>query len=142
MTRHSASMLAPPPPSPEMAESPVRPSIFADAAPIDARGRRPPADVLARAVRDHLLRTAADRFCVGMSDRQAAMVLRTKLDRYRLGAWQRDRAAGAQCPDRHRGSVTELLWTILKIRDAVPSDRSIRAALGARSIFRCPRSVI
>jgi hypothetical protein len=107
---------------------PVRTIELTHPAAVDARGRRPPADVLARAVRDHLLRAAADRFCVGMSDRQAAMVLRTKLDRYRLGAWRRDRVE-VQCPDRHRSSVTELLWTILKIRDAVPSDRTIRLAL-------------
>ena len=97
--------------------------------PVDARGRRPPADVLARAIRDHLLRTAADRFCAGMKDRPAAAMLRTKLSRYRNeGGWRRDRFEG-QCPDRHRGTVTELLWTILKIRDAIPSDRTIRAAL-------------
>ncbi|MET4030124.1 MULTISPECIES: hypothetical protein [unclassified Bradyrhizobium] len=94
----------------------------------DGRGQRPPADVLARAVRDHLLRTAAKRFCVGMKDRPAAEFLRTKLARYRAGAWQRDRVEG-QCPDRHRGTVTELLWTILTIRDAIPGDRTIRMAL-------------
>jgi hypothetical protein len=43
----------------------------------DARGRRTPADVLVRAVRDHLFRTAADRFCAGMPDRAAALYLRT-----------------------------------------------------------------
>lgn len=107
---------------------PVRAIDLTHAAPVDGRGRRPPADVLARAVRDHLLRTIAHRYCGGLSDRQAAMVLRTKLDRYRLGAWRRDRVE-VQSPDRYRGSVTELLWTILKIRDAIPSDRVIRAAL-------------
>jgi hypothetical protein len=107
---------------------PHRPSIFADAAPIDGRGRRSPADVLARTIRDHLLRTAADRFCAGMKHRPAAAMLRTKLARYRAGAWQRDRVE-VRCPDRHRGTVTELLWTILTIRDAIPGDRTIRAAL-------------
>jgi hypothetical protein len=96
--------------------------------PVDARGRRPPADVLARTIRDHLLRVAAARFCVGVSDRQAAMMLRTKLDRYRLGAWRRERIEDV-CPDRHRGTVTELLWTMLKVRDAIPCDRTVRAAL-------------
>ena len=106
----------------------VRATDVANAVPDDGRGRRPPADVLARAIRDHLLRTAADRFCAGMKRRPAAAKLRTKLIRYREAAWQRDRVE-VRCPDRHRGSVTELLWTILKIRDAVPSDRTIRAAL-------------
>jgi hypothetical protein len=107
---------------------PVRASELTHTTPVDARGRRPPADVLARAIRDHLLRTAADRFCAGMKHRPAAAKLRTKLIRYREAAWRRDRVE-VQCPDRHRGSVTELLWTILNIRDAVPSDRTIRAAL-------------
>ena len=96
--------------------------------PFDGRGQRPPADVLARAIRDHLLRTAADRFCAAASQREAATMLRTKLIRYRERAWRRNRVE-VQCPDRHRGTVTELLWTILKIRDAVPCDRTIRAAL-------------
>ncbi|MGY4261430.1 hypothetical protein ACVI1L_008498 [Bradyrhizobium sp. USDA 4516] len=96
--------------------------------PIDGRGRRPPADVLARAIRDHLLRTAAHRFCTGMTDRQAAIVLRAKLVRYRAGAWRRDRVE-LRCPDRHRGTISELLWTVFSIRDAVPGDRTIRAAL-------------
>ena len=106
----------------------VRSAGLSGAMPVDARGRRPPADVLARAIRDHLLRTAADRFCAGMKDRPAAAKLRTKMIRYCEGSWRRDRDE-MQCPDRHRGSITELLWTILKIRDAVPSDRTIRAAL-------------
>lgn len=107
---------------------PVRTIELTHATPVDARGRRPPADVLARAIRDHLLRTAADRFCAGMKHRPAAAMLRSKLIRYREGAWRRDRVE-VQCPDRHRGTVTELLWTILKIRDVVPGDRTIRAAL-------------
>src|SRR4051812_6216741 len=93
----------------------------------DGRGQRPPADVLARAVRDHLLRTAADRFCVGMKNRPAAAILRAKLVRYRAGAWRRD-CVQVRCPDRHRGTVTELSWTILSIRDAIPGDRTIRTA--------------
>jgi hypothetical protein len=108
---------------------------------VDARGRRPPADVLARAVRDHLLRVAAARFCVGVSDRQAAMMLRTKLIRYRQGAWRRDRFE-VQCPARLKGALNELFWTLLKVRDAAPGDRTVRAALSARSVFHCPRSVI
>ena len=107
---------------------PHRPSVFANGAPIDGRGRRPPADVLARAIRDHMLRTAADRFCVGMKDRPAATILRTKLIRYRETAWQRERVE-ERCPARHRGTITELIWTVLKVRDAIPSDRTIRAVL-------------
>ena len=86
---------------------------------VELRGRRPPADVLSRAIRDHLLRLAAERHCTGMSDRQAAEMLRTKLTRYQTGAWRRDRFSEA-CPDRHRGTLNELLWQTLMIRDAIP----------------------
>jgi hypothetical protein len=107
---------------------PVRTIEVMRAEPVDARGRRPPADVLARAIRDHLLRTAAERFCAGMKHRPGATFLRTKLILYRQGSWQRDRIE-PKCPDRHRDTLRELLWTILMVRDAVPSDRLIRAAL-------------
>jgi hypothetical protein len=94
----------------------------------DARGRRKPADVLARAARDHLLRIVAARYCVGMSDRTAAVYLRAKLSRYREGAFRRDRFCET-CPDRHRGALADLLWQVLMVRDMVPGDRTIRAAL-------------
>jgi hypothetical protein len=98
-------------------------------APVDLRGRRTPADVLGRTIRDHLLRTAAERHLSGLSDRQAAEVLRAKLARYREGGWRRDRAE-LQCPDRLRGTINELFWQVLAIRDMDPSSRSIRRALG------------
>lgn len=99
--------------------------------PIDGRGRRPPADVVARAIRDHLLRVAAARFCAGLSERQAALILRAKLIRYREAAWPSDRSL-EQCPARHRGTISELMWTILRIRDAIPGDRSLRTALALK----------
>ena len=95
---------------------------------IDGRGKRTPSTMLAIDERDQFLRVAADRFCVGMSDRAAATMLRTKLTRYQTGAWRRDRVE-ALCPARHRGRIDELLWCVLKVRDAVPSERTIRAAL-------------
>ena len=54
-------------------------------------------NVVALSERDHILRAAADRYCVGMSDRQAALVLHARLARYREGAWRRDRIE-ALCP--------------------------------------------
>ena len=98
------------------------------ATPLDGRGQRSPTDVLVRTIRDRLLRTAADRFCVGMSDRQAAAMLRSKLGQYREGAWQRDRSE-VRCPDRHRGKINELLYAILTTRDHVPGDKTVRNAL-------------
>jgi hypothetical protein len=82
--------------------------------------------------RDRYLRVAADRFCAGMSDRAAGEMLRKKLARYREGAWRRDRSEPL-CPPRHRGSIAELLWRVLKVRDSLPSERLIRLVLGQSS---------
>ena len=43
------------------------------------------------------------------------------------GAWDRSEAL---CPVRYRGTITELLWMVLKVRDAIPSGRLIRLVLG------------
>jgi hypothetical protein len=105
------------------------PSVFADAAPVDGRGRRSNQTLLALSERDRYLRAAADCYCTGMSGRQAAKMLHTKLARFREGAWRRDRSE-ALCPARHRGTIAELLWCVLKVADRVPSEMTIRRALG------------
>ncbi len=94
----------------------------------DGRGHRSVALLAALADRDRLLCEAAARFCVGMSGREAARYLHSALARYRAGAWQRTRVE-ATCPARHAGRIDELLWAILKSRDATPSETLIRAAL-------------
>lgn len=91
-------------------------------------GHRSPQTMLALDERDALLREAADRFCVGMSDRAAAAYLSVRLTRYAECAWRRERGE-ALCPPRHVGTITGLLWMILKARDRVPSERLIRYVL-------------
>jgi len=109
---------------------PQRASAFADAVPLDGRGHSKPAMVLTLAVRDHLLREARRRFCIGISDRQAARQLHTALTRYQAGRWRRSRV-DVTCP--HQGEqIDALLWTILKVRDVIPSERSIRRILSFR----------
>jgi hypothetical protein len=108
---------------------PDRGSTFADAAPVDRRGHRSRQTELLISERDRYLRAAADRFCIGMSDRQAATMLHTKLARYRSAGWRRD-ASEALPPPRHRGTITEYLWCVLKCRDHAPSEMTIRRALG------------
>ena len=49
--------------------------------------------------------------------------------RYREGSWRRD-ASENLCPVRHRGTITELLWSILKVRDAIPGDRLVQCSRG------------
>lgn len=107
---------------------PDRPSIFGGAVPVGP-GHRTPKTLLAIDERDRYLRAAADRFCIGMKARPAAAMLRTKLARYRETAFQRE-CSEALCPTRHRGTITEWLWMILKAHDHVPSEMTIRRALG------------
>lgn len=99
----------------------------------DARGHRLPSTTLRLAIRDHCLREAARRFCVGMSDRQAAAMLHAKISRYSDGRWRRTRADLSSPHDA--GRIDALLWTILKVRDHVPSERLIRLALSSPGLF-------
>ena len=82
----------------------------------DGRGHRTPQTLPFIDERDTLLREAADRFCVGMSDRQAAAMLHAKLARYREGAWRRDRSE-ALCPPRLAGRIDALMWMVLTVSD-------------------------
>jgi hypothetical protein len=107
---------------------PHRASVFADATPLDGRGRRTPLTLLQLSVRDHFLRAAADIYCTGMSDRQAAAWLHKKLARYRECAWQRDRVEEC-CPSRLAGRIDALMWCVLKCSDRLVSEMTIRRAL-------------
>jgi hypothetical protein len=110
---------------------PHRASVFADATPLDGRGRRTPMTLLHLSVRDHFLRAAADIYCTGMSDRAAAAWLHTKLARYRECAWRRE-CVEEQCPPRLAGRIDALMWCVLKCSDRLVSERLIRYVL-ARS---------
>lgn len=110
---------------------PVLHTDLTHATAIDSRGHgRTPAVRLMVDERDHYLREAA-AFYPGLSDRETARQLRTALAAYRAGRWRRDRAE-TKCPSQYRGRLPEALWLLLRTLDAVPGDRTIRAAL-ARS---------
>jgi hypothetical protein len=100
------------------------------------RGKRTPKTLLLIDERDALLREATRRFCIGMKDREAARYLRAALLRYQTGAWRRERVE-TTCPARHASKLTALLWMVLKVRDHVPSEMTIRRALAIRD----PRDV-
>lgn len=102
-----------------------RPSIF-EAAPLDGRGHRSNETLLRIDERDALLRAAAKHF--PGSGREAARQVRIHLERYGNGRWRRDRAE-ERCPPQHAGTITALLWAILKTRDHTPSEMVIRRAL-------------
>ena len=95
---------------------------------LDGRGRRTPATLLVLDERDKLLIEAA-KFFPGASDREVARRLRIALSSYCGGRWQRDRSK-ATCPAQHAGKLTATLWMILKVRDHIPSEMTIRRALG------------
>jgi hypothetical protein len=109
---------------------PLRPSIFDDAVPVDGRGRRTPQTLLLLDEREAYLIEAARHF--PGSDREAARLIRTALLRYQTGRWRRDRRE-ATCPVQHRGKLTAVLWCLLKVRDAIPSERTIRLVLSRAS---------
>ena len=94
----------------------------------DAPDERTRINGLARATRDDALRAAARAFCRGMSDRAAAAFLRTRLLRYRSGAFWRDRLCDSP-PDRLAGRLEARLWAVLMAVYAVPSARTIRRVL-------------
>jgi hypothetical protein len=77
--------------------------------------------------RNRYLRGAA-RFYPGASDREVARRLRIALATYQAGRFRRDRS-DLTCPVQHKGKLTAILWMILKVRDAVPSEITIRRAL-------------
>jgi hypothetical protein len=91
-------------------------------------GHRTPQTLLLLDERDKLLREARARFCIGMSDRAAAKFLRDHLGRYRQGRWRRD-AACLTCPPQHHGRLEQVMFCILKSRDHVPSEMTIRRSL-------------
>ncbi len=107
---------------------PVRTIELTQAAPIEARGHgRTRAVELLISERNTLIRDAA-RFYPGCRDREVARQLLIALARFRNGRWLRDRSK-MTCPPQHRGKLVQVLWLILKTIDAIPSDRTVRAAL-------------
>ncbi|MGY4294230.1 hypothetical protein ACVWXN_002325 [Bradyrhizobium sp. i1.4.4] len=110
---------------------PVRPSTFAGAFPV-GRGHPTPAEMLSRDERDRYLIAAADKYCARLSDNAAAELLVAKLSLYRVTAWQRDRDCDeVLCPLRHRNTIREFFWMILKARDRLPGERLVREVLRA-----------
>lgn len=95
---------------------------------VSGPGHRTPQTQLLIDERDKLL-TEAARFFPGASDREVARRLRVALSRYRDGRWLRDRTE-AGCPEQYVGTLTQGLWLILRTRDCVPSEMTIRRSLG------------
>jgi hypothetical protein len=109
---------------------PVRTIELTHAAAIDGSSHgRTPAVLLVLDERNALIRAAA-RFYPGDSDREIARRLHRALAIYRSSRWQRRDCIEATCPAQHRGKLMQAMWLILKTRDYVPSEMTIRRALG------------
>lgn len=115
---------------------PLRHATLEDAEPLTGPGRRSIETLLALSERDRLLREMVARFFPDLSQREAARQVRTRLLRFSTGAWRRERACPF-CPARHAGTLSELLWRLLRARDAIPSEATVRRALAIRE----PRAV-
>lgn len=77
--------------------------------------------------RDALLRSAVRFYPAGCSDREISRRLREAICRYKFGRWRRS-CVDLQSP--HPAETIEtLLWQLLRVRDAVPGDRTVRLAL-------------
>jgi hypothetical protein len=96
--------------------------------PLDGRGKRSSATTLALDERDKLLIEIARRFYGGLSARETAHRLRYRLLIYRNGRWRRT-SPDWMCPHEAE-SMDAALWCLLRIRDHVPSEMTIRRALG------------
>ena len=53
------------------------------------------------------------------------------LSTYRDGRWRRDRSE-LRCPPHHVGKLTEVLYLLLRTRDVLVSERTIRMILSRR----------
>ena len=108
-------------------------SAFADAVPVDGRGRRSNHTMILIRARATLLRMAATYFPAS-SDRESAHRLRAALSQYHSGRWRRDRTLAA-CPPQYADSYRMVFFAIFTMHDHVPGDRVVRAALAARNRF-------
>jgi hypothetical protein len=104
-----------------------RPSLFSDVVPAGP-GHRTPQTMLLINERDRYLREAAI-FFPACRDREIARRLHKALLTYRNGRWRRD-GIETTCPPQHRGKLVQMMWMIFKVRDRLPSEMTIRRALG------------
>jgi hypothetical protein len=107
----------------------VRTSDVTGAVPFHGRT---PAVRLVLDERGKLLREAARRHCVGMSERQAARYIHDALKVYSLGRWRRDASGEPTCPAQYKGTLREFLFLLLRTKDRVPSFGTVRRALATR----------
>ena len=113
----------------------VRTIELTHSVPVDGRGKRTRQTELLISGRNRYLVAARRFYPDDMSDREVARRLRSALSIYRGGRWERDRSE-LTCPPQYRGKLLQMMWLILKSRDAVPSEMTIRRTI------RDPRGMV
>jgi hypothetical protein len=96
-----------------------------------AVGERDPRSQLSLAKRDEIIRDAFQRFLADASSAEAARQFCSGLQRYRSSAWKSERKS-ADLPERHRGKISAAYWSVLKVIDHVPSERTVRRMLATK----------
>lgn len=119
---------------------PLHPADFVTAEPLGLRGvgRRLPSTRAALHIRNSLLVEAALLFHRGASNYAAASAISKRLALYRSCGWRRHRVED-ELPLALVGKIEELFWHVLKERDGLPSERTIRAVLDAEKKRRPAR---
>lgn len=84
------------------------------------------------AERDHHLRAAAAEFYPGLPPAHQARELHARWTHYRASGWHHERALDA-APLFRAGTLQARLWAVLRLRDFVPSERTLRAVLATSS---------
>ena len=109
----------------------VRTADLTNAVAVDGRGRRTPQTMLLIDKRDALLIEIARRFYPGLLHRETAHRLRQRWLIFRSGPWRRTwtELRGPHDPER----LDAALWSLLRMRDAIPSERLIRIVLAQAS---------
>jgi hypothetical protein len=95
-------------------------------------GHRTPQTMLLLDERDKLLAEAAQFFPM-CSQREQARRIAKSLLRYRCGAWRRHSVENT-LPARCRG-LDAVCWKLLKTRDCLCSEATIRRALSSQALF-------
>ncbi|MCJ2030919.1 hypothetical protein MKK50_16235 [Methylobacterium sp. J-043] len=78
--------------------------------------------------RDAALRMLASRHFAGLPQRTQAREIRRALSAYASGQWRIDRTASA-VPGEHIGTAREVMFDLMRAREAVPSVEHIRRVL-------------
>ena len=100
-------------------------------------GQRSARTRAAIAERDRLVAEAAVEFFPDQPPAAQARGLHQRWSRYAVSGWRRERALSAPPPMR-RGKIEERLWQVMKVRDLVLTERSVRAILAASYPYSLP----